>query len=218
MKTAKEREKEIREREGEVRADGFVYRGGQWVSPETARKEDLEKSNELKSRGVESLIISSIQNTEKVADMLTGKELMDALMSNSNGAEQKLAAFAELVHRLQAPEMEKDKKIENTPKALGNADVFGGCPINVERDGILGVCGKNDMVLHVERSEYCICKKHRTFWFIGSNLMSSWREMTDEEFKQNDELLKSYRPVEPVIMTVITETEPASITADDTPF
>lgn len=93
-----------------VRADGFVYRGGQWVSPETARKEDLEKPKVMPYR-----IISSTKNTEEVADMLTKEELMDSLMSNSNSVEQKLAAFAELVHRLLA----------NEQGYLGNGQVFG---------------------------------------------------------------------------------------------
>lgn len=103
---------------------------------------------------------------------------------------------------------------KESPEVLGNADVFGGCPVNVERDEILGICGKNDMVLHVGRSEYCVCKEHQTFWFVGSNMISGWQEMTDDEFKRNEKLLKSYRPVEPVIMKVFLETSPAEIVTD----
>jgi len=47
----------------------------------------------------EPRIISSTMNTEEVADMLTGEELMNALLSNENDFEQKIAAFEELVKR-----------------------------------------------------------------------------------------------------------------------
>lgn len=73
---------------------------------------------------------------------------------------------------------------------------FGGCP----------VCGDNDGYVNIGRGHWLVCKEHRTRWFIGSNLFSSWRDETPEEqrravdfmFDANDELREGWRDVEPL--------------------
>ena len=67
-------------------------------------------------------------------------------------------------------------------------EYFGGCP----------VCGKNDGYLNSGRDHWFICDKHLMKWHIGSNLFSSWRDMTDEEATEQADQLAEYRPVKPV--------------------
>lgn len=86
--------------------------------------------------------------------------------------------------------MEKEKQI--TVKGDGDQsqeiDYFGGCP----------ECGRNDGYLNVGREHWGMCDKHKTKWWIGSNLFSSWKEETEEEWKKNAERLSAYQEVEPV--------------------
>ena len=67
-------------------------------------------------------------------------------------------------------------------------DHFGVCPKCLETDGCL----------HVGRDEWFVCREHKAKWYVGSNLFSVWREMTDEEFKNNEELLESYKDIKPI--------------------
>ncbi len=50
-------------------------------------------------------------------------------------------------------------------------DPFGVCP----------ECGSNDGYVNVGRSHWFFCAEHRTKWWAGSNLFSSWRNQTKEE-------------------------------------
>jgi hypothetical protein len=59
-----------------------------------------------------------------------------------------------------------------TTEAQQNADdYFGVCP----------QCGKRDGCLNVGRTHWSYCKEHKTKWFAGSNMWSSWRDETLEE-------------------------------------
>jgi len=64
-----------------------------------------------------------------------------------------------------------------------------------------GVCPKCFFVgecLHVGKSAWYCCPCCGVKWFVGENVFSDWRDMTDEEFKENSELLETYEIVEPV--------------------
>ena len=65
---------------------------------------------------------------------------------------------------------------------------FGGCP----------ECGKNDGYLNCHRTHVFFCDEHKTAWVAGSNIFSSWRAETEEDWKRNEEKLKAYRRVKPV--------------------
>ena len=71
---------------------------------------------------------------------------------------------------------------------MGEIDYFGGCP----------ECGTNDGYLNVGREHWFVCDKHKTKWWIGSNLFSSWMEETEEEWQRNKIKLADYREVEPI--------------------
>lgn len=64
---------------------------------------------------------------------------------------------------------------------------FGGCP----------ECGGDDGYLNVGRDHWMFCETHRTRWLFGSNLFSSWRHETEEEWEANRRKLAEFRVVEP---------------------
>ncbi len=67
-------------------------------------------------------------------------------------------------------------------------EYFGGCP----------ECGKCDGFLNLGRDHWAICSEHRTRWCFGSNLLSSWRNETEEDWQRNREKLADYQKVEPL--------------------
>lgn len=69
-----------------------------------------------------------------------------------------------------------------------NVEVFGGCPY----------CGKAERFLNDGRDHWIVCDVHLTKWYIGSNLFSSWRQMSREETIEQRDQLKEYREVESV--------------------
>ena len=72
------------------------------------------------------------------------------------------------------------------------AGYFGGCP----------TCGLNDGCFSIGRDHWFVCHQHKTKWWIGSNLFSSWRELTEEEHTRNYYRLCDYREVEPLPQNV----------------
>jgi hypothetical protein len=62
---------------------------------------------------------------------------------------------------------------------------FGGCPH----------CGRGDDYLNVGRSHWFVCREHKVKWLAGSNLFSSWREETEEDWRRNAATLAEYREV-----------------------
>lgn len=59
--------------------------------------------------------------------------------------------------------------------------------------GVCPECGKSDGFLNVGRNHFFVCHEHKVCWFVGSNLFRCWREQDDKTFRQNEELLKTYR-------------------------
>lgn len=51
-------------------------------------------------------------------------------------------------------------------------------------------------IMHVGRHHYGLCNKNKTFWYIGSNLLSGWREQTEEQKNENIEYLSNLKEVE----------------------
>jgi len=66
-------------------------------------------------------------------------------------------------------------------------DYFGLCPL----------CGRKDGYLNNLRDHWMICKKHKTKWCVGSNLFSSWRDMSGEEQDSQRKELTEFTEVEP---------------------
>lgn len=63
---------------------------------------------------------------------------------------------------------------------------FGSCP----------ECGKSDAYRNIHRLHFFYCDEHRLTWCVGSNLMSSWREESEEDWRSAWEHLKGYRTVD----------------------
>jgi hypothetical protein len=62
-------------------------------------------------------------------------------------------------------------------------DYFGLCPY----------CGKTDGCHSVGRDHWYVCHEHKTKWLIGSNLFSTWRDLTEDERRRNRRIFDEYR-------------------------
>lgn len=72
---------------------------------------------------------------------------------------------------------------------VNDESYFGVCP----------ECGRSNGCINVGKGHWFHCREHKTKWFVGSNLFSSWRQETEEEQRERYEELDfgSYREVEP---------------------
>ena len=50
-------------------------------------------------------------------------------------------------------------------------DHFGVCP----------TCKSNDGYINIGKGHWFYCREHRVRWFVGSNLISTWRDETEDE-------------------------------------
>lgn len=68
-------------------------------------------------------------------------------------------------------------------------DNFGLCP----------TCHKTDGCANVGKSHVFYCQEHKTCWWGGSNIFSSWRDQTKEEQRRiwNEIGLDEFSDVEP---------------------
>lgn len=67
-------------------------------------------------------------------------------------------------------------------------DFFGVCP----------VCGQSGESLSIGRKNWFICHRHGLCWCIGENILSDWRDESEEQWRANYELLLRCREVEPL--------------------
>lgn len=66
-------------------------------------------------------------------------------------------------------------------------EYFGGCPL----------CGEASW-LNVGKTHWCYCKHHKFRWSPGSNLLSSWRDETEADWRANAERLRNFLEVDPL--------------------
>ncbi|MBE9100246.1 hypothetical protein IQ267_12430 [filamentous cyanobacterium LEGE 07170] len=76
---------------------------------------------------------------------------------------------------------------EHQPSKTFNSS-FGNCPI----------CQGTDGILNIGRDHWGYCSNHKTRWYIGSNLMSSWRYETEDDWKANSQILQEFTEVEDI--------------------
>jgi hypothetical protein len=63
---------------------------------------------------------------------------------------------------------------------------FGNCP----------VCGTSGCYLNIGRTHVFICEEHKIGWTVGSNLFSSWREQTEEDWQCNKAKLADFKKID----------------------
>ena len=79
-----------------------------------------------------------------------------------------------------------------------------GMEVAVNRDHYFGACpqcGGSDGYLNVRKSHWFFCDTHRTRWWAGSGLFSSWHDENDGIWASNAERLDDYREIEPLQFT-----------------
>ena len=58
--------------------------------------------------------------------------------------------------------------------------------------------------MNTGREHWAYCDEHKTKWIVGSNLFSSWREQTEEDWSANAKYLADYREIVPPHVAVPT--------------
>lgn len=81
-------------------------------------------------------------------------------------------------------------------------DHFGLCPI----------CCRAPIFYHVGRKLYGACETHRVYWYIGDNILSIWRELSEDDYKAAARELATMREAKPYYHP---EPEPAEYAALD---
>jgi len=86
--------------------------------------------------------------------------------------------------------MTENNVLQFRPKAahVATGGDFGGCP----------VCGQGEEYVNVEREHFFICRDHKVFWNVGSNLFSSWKEQDEAHWRDNAALLLTFTEVDPI--------------------
>ena len=76
-----------------------------------------------------------------------------------------------------------------TAAVVGNFD-FGECLCEV-------TCrhGHRTRLFNLGRGHFVACDECRTYVFVGSNLMSSWRSENEDTWEQNRDSINGYREV-----------------------
>jgi hypothetical protein len=72
-----------------------------------------------------------------------------------------------------------------------DAGYFGWCP----------ACGGSNGVLNIGYAHWFHCHRHRTKWYVGSNLFERWKCETKAIWDRNIQHLADYREVEAHIPT-----------------
>ena len=65
---------------------------------------------------------------------------------------------------------------------------YGNCP----------VCGYTDGYMNISCNHWFVCHKHKTKWFVGSNLFADWQSEREVDWLGNAVLLGQYRDVESI--------------------
>lgn len=58
--------------------------------------------------------------------------------------------------------------------------------------GVCPTCKKYSGCLNIGRDHWFYCKAHKTKWWIGSNIFSSWRNETEEDHYRNARYLSNF--------------------------
>jgi hypothetical protein len=80
------------------------------------------------------------------------------------------------------------ENIAKFPEPGSRENYFGVCPI----------CQRQNGYLNDGRDHWFVCDRHKTKWYVGSNLFSSWRHLTKEESFAQVDCLARYREVKAI--------------------
>jgi len=85
---------------------------------------------------------------------------------------------------------------------IGDCGCQKCCGVNKEGHddwGLCPYCGKTDGCHSVGPDHWYVCHEHKTKWWIGSNLFSTWRHLTEEEQRRDRRIFDEYRTVAPIM-------------------
>ena len=64
---------------------------------------------------------------------------------------------------------------------------FGSCPH----------CMTDPTYMNHGKDHFMTCSEHKVYWYVGSNLFSSWRDETPADWEKNAALLDTFTEVKP---------------------
>ena len=97
-------------------------------------------------------------------------------------------AYAQLNNEERQHDCRHRREMMNEEEEKDYNCYFGGCP----------ECGGTHGSYNIGQEHWFVCEDHKTKWWIGSNLFSSWREESEEVWRRNNEKLTAYVPVVPL--------------------
>jgi hypothetical protein len=95
-------------------------------------------------------------------------------------------------HKQQATKKERPNTMDISPSPApdpepkGERSDFGNCP----------VCGKNPACRNIGRDHYFYCDEHKIAWCVGSNLFSSWRDESEDDWQHNRAKLADFKIID----------------------
>ena len=87
-------------------------------------------------------------------------------------------------HRAVRAAFDRQRQAKDDPEP----DHFHGCPRCPESQG-------PDDIYHAGKSHTGVCHTHRTSWWLGSNLISSWGDQTEDEQRERWNEIANYEDV-----------------------
>ena len=61
--------------------------------------------------------------------------------------------------------------------------------------GVCPQCGGTDGVINIGRGHWFVCHEHKKIWFAGSNLFSTWKCESMDNWEANHEKTKEYEVI-----------------------
>jgi len=105
---------------------------------------------------------------------------------------QLMSVSFELVHGRTNDKPEWDEEAAWENDVICDCDCFGNCPDCRDQSAQNG-CGH----LNIGPQHWGYCNLHKSKWYIGENLFSSWRDEGVEDWERNEALLEAATDVEP---------------------
>ena len=171
-------EAELEEAEGELRdVLAFINDDSNLTEEGIAAREVLRRDLEEIRRDMEA--VRQEHGSERVS------EVEDLLRRSAEGAEAEQLE-REISGNLSPADEEMIDLREERQRREAFAPTLGSCP----------VCGSAGLYGNIYRTHFFYCDEHRLTWSPGSNIMSSWRDEDEAEWRATWERVKDYRTVD----------------------
>jgi hypothetical protein len=128
--------------------------------------------------------------TQTIADI---QKLHDGLPVGSNNRVE-VARLLEVIKKIaREDEARATETTEKEPATVTINAYWGLCP-KCWAEGVV----KDVEWVNIYKAHFCYCGKHKVYWRIGENLLSSWRYEAQELWDKNRAMLEQCQEVSPL--------------------